>query len=671
MTDFLNTIDYTVITIYAIALIVLAFYLQRKASSSIEDYLVGSRQMPWWMLGFSGMAAFLDVAGTMLIVSFLFMIGPRGLFVEFRGGAVLVLIPIMLWTGKWHRRSRSLTGAEWMVFRFGNGFDGRFAQLAKAISGIVITLGMLAYLIKGIGLFLSTFMPYSPFECALGLVIIATIYTMMSGFYGVVVTDLFQSVIILLAVGIVTVLALGQYESTEQLTEVAARVTGNQQWTNPLPSWHTEMPPGYDAYEGLIVLSIIYTLRNLFFGLGAGDDPKYFAAKSDEECSKFSLLWTCLMAFRWPMMMGFAILGLFLVDRLFPDPNMIAKASTLIRETTMVDEADWATVTSELINKNTVELQPLRDQLSQMLGEDWQTKLPLVGYHGVANPERIMPMVLISEIPTGLRGLMLVALIAASMSTFDSEVNKTAGYFVRDIYQSYLRPQAKNFELISVTWIFIALLVVIGFLFAFTLKNVNDIWGWIIMGLGGGLMAPLILRMYWWRFNGTGFALGTLSGMIAAILQRIYLPDLSENYNLLILAAVGFTGAILGSFLAPPPSSETIENFYFKTLPFGFWKDLPERLPSELRNKVKAEHRRDVLAIPFAFVFQVGIFLSPMLFLVGETNYAMIGTVVSAVAFCGLYLIWFRYRHLSDELLAEVDAWLASTGANPSQSVSN
>ncbi len=98
----LNSIDYTVIIVYLAALVGLGFYLQRKAAQSIQDYFLGGNTLPWWALGMSGMASYLDIAGTMLIVSFIFMLGPRGLFIEFRGGACLVLAFTLVWTGKWH-----------------------------------------------------------------------------------------------------------------------------------------------------------------------------------------------------------------------------------------------------------------------------------------------------------------------------------------------------------------------------------------------------------------------------------------------------------------------------------------------------------------------------------------------------------------------------------------
>ena len=160
--DYLGTFDYAVIAVYFALLVGLGFCLKKRATASLEDYLVGGRRLPWWALGTSGMAHFFDMTGTMVIVSFLFLLGPRGLFIEFRGGAVLVLVFFMIWAGKWIRRSQCLTAAEWMIYRFGDGFGGRFAQVVSVVANVVGTIGMLAYLMKGAGLFLSMLLPSSP-----------------------------------------------------------------------------------------------------------------------------------------------------------------------------------------------------------------------------------------------------------------------------------------------------------------------------------------------------------------------------------------------------------------------------------------------------------------------------------------------------------------------------
>ncbi|NLF57915.1 MAG: sodium:solute symporter, partial [Candidatus Hydrogenedens sp.] len=89
--SYLGTLDYAVIAGYLLILLAIGWFLKNAASASLEDYFIGDRKIPWWALGITGMSSFLDMTGTMIITSFLFMLGPRGLFIEFRGGAVLVL----------------------------------------------------------------------------------------------------------------------------------------------------------------------------------------------------------------------------------------------------------------------------------------------------------------------------------------------------------------------------------------------------------------------------------------------------------------------------------------------------------------------------------------------------------------------------------------------------
>ena len=173
-------------------------------------------------------------------------------------------------------------------------------------------------------------------------------------------------------------------------------------------------------------------------------------------------------------------------------------------------------------------------------------------------------------------------------------------------------------ELILATWIFIAALVTAGLLCAFYVSNINDIWVWIIMSLGGGLMVPLLLRFYWWRFNGNGFAIGCIVGMLAAIAQRVFTPWVGQSYrflttepwSLVTLGLIGLVASVVGSLLTKPTPEPVLRNFYLTTLPFGFWSKYKNELPDPLRERVATEHRREITAIPFALTYQVMIFLA-------------------------------------------------------------
>ncbi len=647
---YLNALDYSIIVIYFVFLIGLGWYLKKKASASIEDYFIGGRSLPWWALGISGMASWLDITGTLLIVSFLYMLGPRGLYIEFRGGAGLVLAVCLLWTGKWHRRSGCITGAEWMAYRFGNGFSGQFARFVSVISAIVGTIGMLAYMVKGVGLFLSMFLPFTPFQCALVMVTIATIYTVASGFYGVVFTDIFQSGIILIAVIAISAMAIAKLAGVEDFGAIATAVTGSENWTSSKLPWRTEFPEGYKCFNHLAMFSFFYLLRNVIGGMGGGAEPKYFAAKSDRECGLLSFLWGSLMMFRWPLMISFAVLGIFLVQTLFPDQQVLVDSAELIKVNVgAVEESMWPELLSKITN-SPEQYPEISKGLQNLLGEKWQASLPLLGYNGIVNPERILPAVILHNIHVGFRGLILIALIAASMSTFDSTVNATTGFFTKDIY-SRLRPDATTKELIYASWAFGVALVVLGFVLGYRIPSVNAIWGWVIMGFGGGLLAPSVLRLYWWRFNGGGFAIGTTVGLMAAILNKqiwtvltfvFPLGELNDWKLFCMMFAIGLIASVIGTYLTKPTDKEILEHFYKTTRPFGIWGKLNKTLSPQLREATKKEHFNDIIALPFTLGWQISLLLLPMQLIIKSYTAFFVTLIIFIVSLAGMYIFWYR-----------------------------
>jgi len=251
----ISIVDYIIISGYFLVLVAVGFYFRKMASASLDDYFLGGRNLPWWMLGISGMAAWLDLTGTMLITSLLFLLGPTALFLELRGGVGLVLVFMFIYVGKWHRRSGLMTSAEWMLFRFGNGLWGNFARLAQVLSMMLFGIGMMAYAIKGVGLFFSMFLPWGPTVCAAIMVFITCVYTIQSGFYGVVITDVFQGVCILIGVVFIVIYAVSMGIGND-ISALAAEVTANDQWTQALPLSKVHMPSGYEHYSNLHFIAI-------------------------------------------------------------------------------------------------------------------------------------------------------------------------------------------------------------------------------------------------------------------------------------------------------------------------------------------------------------------------------------------------------------------------------
>jgi len=446
---FLRIGDYAVILAYFAILIGIGAYFRKKAAASVEDYFLAGRRMPWWALGLSQMTFWFDMTGTMIIASFLFLLGPRGIWIELRGGAGLVLVFLMLWAGKWHRRSGVITGAEWMMFRFGRDRWAHFARLMSVVSNVVINLALLAYSFKGAGLFLSMFLPFSPLVCSLIMMLVTALYTIESGFYGVIASDIFQSVCIWIGVVAVVILTVGRLAGVPDLGALALSVTGNPDWLSPLPQVRTPMPPGYEQYSFLLMMTLFYFGKTLVQGLGVGADPRFFGARCDRDCGRLSFLAGWSFMLRWPLMMSFVILGLLLVKDFFPDQTVLAQAADLIKaHAGAVPQNEWPELLARVANHPQSFPQELTGGLAQLLGPEWGSRLSLLSFHGTVDPERILPAVLLMSIPAGLRGLLLVAFLAAAMSTFNAIVNGTTAFLTRDLYQGYIRPKAGTKELI-------------------------------------------------------------------------------------------------------------------------------------------------------------------------------------------------------------------------------
>ncbi len=593
-------LDYLIITAYLLTIVGFGFILQRKASQGIDAYFLGNRRLPWWALGASGMASNTDIAGTMIITALIYAIGIKGFFIEIRGGIVLIMAFFMIFMGKWTRRAQVMTLAEWMRLRFGEGREGNIARLISAIANLIISIWIISYFAVGGGKFFGQLLGIDDRLAAILMITLAMIYTAASGFYGVIWTDVFQGILIFIAIIYVCGLALTTVTLPETFS-ISVPLSGDEfqtisttltDWSNFLPPPNLDLPGQYSTFNLFGITLFFYLLKTGiegFSGAGGYMSQRYFAASSDRVAGLLSLFWILLLAFRWPLVTAFAILG-------------IHYGLT-----------------------NTV----------------------------IADPELVLPTVIEAYIPVGIKGLLVACFIAAAMSTFDSIINSSAAYWVKDIYQAYLNPNANNQQLIIQSRVASVAVVLIGLLFSFPVVNINDIWGWITLGFGSGLFIPLLLRWYWWRFNGYGFAVGMVAGMVTAIITKLSGIALPEYANFLIPASASFLGCIIGTFLTPPTEESVLDNFYQVTQPFGFWQPMRKKLSFPQQAKIRQENRRDIIAICIAVPWQLVLFLTGMMILTKQWEQFGLLLLVLVLLSIALYLTWFRYLgkavHLKQE----------------------
>ncbi len=114
----LHTVDILIIALYLVTIVVIGLVLRKKAQQSKDDYLLGGKSIPWYLLGLSNASGMFDISGTIWLVTLMFVYGIKSAWIPWLW-PVFNQIFLMDYLSKWLRRSNATTGAEWIGTRFG------------------------------------------------------------------------------------------------------------------------------------------------------------------------------------------------------------------------------------------------------------------------------------------------------------------------------------------------------------------------------------------------------------------------------------------------------------------------------------------------------------------------------------------------------------------------
>jgi Na+/proline symporter len=372
-----------------------------------------------------------------------------------------------------------------------------------------------------------------------------------------------------------------------------------QEWSSFVPQWTAEPmtwlsdPAVYHLF-GICIL--FWIARGVLEGAGGFTGgymtQRYFATRSSREAGLMTAEWILLLLFRWALIIGIALVALSLARQAGP--------------------------------------------IAMALQHD---------------AEKALPLVLGNAVPAGLRGLMVAALVAAAMSTFDSTVNAGASYWVKDIYQRFFRPQATSKQLVRQSRISTMVLALVGFAVALGVHNIDEIWSWITGPLAAGLFAPIILRWYWWRFNGYGFAISTATGLAVSIVLKLAWPQVPLYVGFPVTWSIALVAGIAGSLMTPATADEVLERFFLQIRPFGFWNPIRRTLreQGERLEPVRRENRRDLVSVFLAIGWHLSGVVSVISLLLHKWTTLTVAVATFASLSVILYFTWYRHLGEADE----------------------
>lgn len=166
-------------------------------------------------------------------------------------------------------------------------------------------------------------------------------------------------------------------------------------------------------------------------------------------------------------------------------------------------------------------------------------------------------------------GLFLCGILAAIMSTADSQLLVCASSVSKDIYKNVIRPDASDKKVLNVSRITVLAVAILAFFIAWNPESsimdlVSDAWA----GLGSAFGPIVVCSLFWKRTNLTGAIAGILSGGLTVILWD-YIPLVNGQtiykatgiYSLLVGFAVSLLCIVIGSLCTKAPEEEIVAEF--------------------------------------------------------------------------------------------------------------
>ncbi|MBW1700178.1 MAG: Na+:solute symporter [Deltaproteobacteria bacterium] len=192
----LKALDWSIVILYLLFSVCVGLYFSKRALSSVNEYFVSGRILPWWLAGMSMIASAFAIDTPLGITGLIARNGIPGVWYAWSfvlGGAgalgAFIFAPLL-------RRSQIITTAELIELRY----DGKPAAFLRGFKGVyfgifanAITLG---WIIKAVWTVAAVVMPDFNRDLLLAAILAFTLfYTAMSGLWGIAATDFFQFLI--------------------------------------------------------------------------------------------------------------------------------------------------------------------------------------------------------------------------------------------------------------------------------------------------------------------------------------------------------------------------------------------------------------------------------------------------------------------------------------------
>ena len=562
----LSTFDWIIVCFFTFLILFFGLVVSKNSSKDSKQYFLSGRNLPWWLLGVSMVATTFSADTPNLVTEIVRKDGIAGNW-QWWAFSLTGMMTVFFYSKLW-RRSKVLTDLEFYEKRY-SGKEAAFLRAFRAIYlglffNVIIMASVSLAGIKIGGLLLDM----SPVECVLFTSFFTVIYSTLGGLRSVIFTDFIQFILAMIGsvwacIYIVSMDEIGGLTSLFSHSNVEGKLN---------------FFPDIDDYKSLFSLFIIPIAVQWWSVWYPGAEPggggyiaqRMLSAKNENHALKATLLFNVFhYALRpWPWIL-IALSSLII----FPDLDDISK-------------------TFPHLDLN-------------VIGDD------------LAYPA------MLSNLPSGLLGLILASLIAALMSTLSSHLNWGSSYLTLDFYKRFINRDATENQIVNVGKISTILLMFISSIIALYLDSALSAFK-ILLQIGAGTGLIFILRWFWWRIN----AYTEISGMIVSFLIALYFEFFHEiifsfklNTDEQLITGVFITTIswLLVTYFTKPTNIIKLSEFYNLVKPKGVgWNGF---LKLAKKNNIKINKQRGSFIPNFISMLLGIVIIYCSLFLIGFILY--------------------------------------------------
>ena len=499
----LNGLDWTVIAAFFAVLALIPTVAARRAKRTANDFFTSGKSMPWWLIGFSMVAATTATDSANFFTEVIRRDGMGGNWIMWAfilTGLLTVFVYAKLWV-----RSGVTTDIEFYELRYSGkpaAFLRAFRTLYLGVVFNVLVLGNVILAAVKIGVVLFGIEPSTIYRVT---VVASVVYTFFGGIRGVIWTDFFLFLVIM--AGAVAAMVYGL-----RLPEVGG-MAGIV--SNPETAWRLSILPDFSSWDTLLVMFVLPLAVQWWNVWKAGSEPggggyivqRMLTARSATHALGGTLFFNVLnwVIRPWP----WYIVGLCSV-LVYPDLASIQTAFP---------------------------------------------KVDLSLIHGdMAYPA------MLTKVPNGWLGLVAASMMGALFSTVAAHLNLGSAYVVNDFWKRFVRPSAGDRELIWVGRAAMLALLLLGCALAPHLKSAKAAFDLMLL-IGAGSGAIFLLRWFWMRINAWTELTGMFVSFAVAFVLQLGFPELVSWQKMLITIAVTSASWLAVTFLTPPTDAATAARF--------------------------------------------------------------------------------------------------------------